>query len=140
MDILELMVEAHKTAVEHGWWETRDCTYCVYGGRAQCDVCLGTGKLSLEASRNVYEALMLMVCELAEAAEFLRDGHPVNEIIYTGEHNDKPDGVLVELADVYIRIADLVFAHGGAETFRRGLVEKLAYNKTRPYRHGGKLA
>jgi NTP pyrophosphatase (non-canonical NTP hydrolase) len=109
--ISELINESYKTAVEKGWWE---------GG----------------AEREVGTALMLMVTELAEAMEEHRNGHGLDEIYH--QPNGKPEGVPVELADVIIRIADLCGHH--KIPLNRALREKLAYNKTREYRHGNKKA
>lgn len=50
-------------------------------------------------------------------------------------HN-KPEGVRSELADVVIRVADMCGLYG--IDLDAAIQEKLAYNKTRPYRHGGK--
>lgn len=48
----------------------------------------------------------------------------------------KPEGMLVELADAVIRIADLVFLLNGQEEFIEALHAKHEYNKTRPFKHG----
>jgi NTP pyrophosphatase (non-canonical NTP hydrolase) len=58
------------------------------------------------------------------AAYYVRDG--------------KPEGVAAEFADVLIRIGD--FCGGFGIDLERAVREKLAYNRTRPHRHGGKLA
>jgi hypothetical protein len=42
------------------------------------------------------------------------------------------------LADALIRIFDLCGAHRW--NLERAVLNKMAFNKTRPYRHGGKLA
>jgi NTP pyrophosphatase (non-canonical NTP hydrolase) len=54
MEISQMQVEVHRTAVEHGWWES---------------------------PRPVGEVLMLMVTELAEAMEAYRSGNPESEKI-----------------------------------------------------------
>lgn len=55
----------------------------------------------------------------------------VNDVVL-----NKPEGVASELADVVIRVADLCGLYGiDLET---ALEEKMAFNDTRPYRHGGK--
>jgi len=75
---------------------------------------------------------MLAVTELAEAMEAHRDGN-------TG--SDKIRGfskVEEELADTVIRILDL--AAGMGFDVDGAVRAKMAYNETRPYRHGGKLA
>jgi len=114
--ISELINESYKTAVEKGWWESN-------------------------AEREVGTALMLMVTELAEAMEEHRSGRSLDEIWHQPEGHPKvgkPEGVPVELADVIIRICDLAGHH--KIPLNRALREKLAYNKTRSYRHGGKKA
>lgn len=49
----------------------------------------------------------------------------------------KPEGVASELADAVIRILDTCEAFG--INLERAIIEKMAYNDTREYRHGGKL-
>jgi len=73
---------------------------------------------------------MLMVSELAEAMEADRHGNPPSDKI--------PGflGIEEELADVIIRILDFAEYHGFdvIEAMR----EKVNYNRTREYKHGGK--
>jgi NTP pyrophosphatase (non-canonical NTP hydrolase) len=82
--------------------------------------------------RQLPEIIALCHSELSEALEEFRAGMPV---IY--EVGNKPEGVVVELADCVIRILDFVEYLG----YDLGVVigEKHEYNKTRPYRHGGKV-
>jgi NTP pyrophosphatase (non-canonical NTP hydrolase) len=83
--------------------------------------------------RSAVENHMLMVSELAEATEAVRKGQP--EIWF---HDDgKPDGELVELADVVIRILDYCEYHDW--DLEGAMALKHAFNQTRPHRHGGKL-
>lgn len=82
---------------------------------------------------SVPERLMLMVSELSEALEEYRNGRPP---VYIGD-NGKPEGLGVELADCVIRILDTCAEQG--IDIGRLIVEKHEYNKTRPYRHGGKV-
>ncbi len=85
-----------------------------------------------EQPRPVGEVLMLMVTELAEAMEAYRDGNPESDKIPGYSKLEE------ELADVIIRVLDFA---GGAELDIEGAVmAKMAYNDTRPYRHGGKRA
>ena len=44
----------------------------------------------------------------------------------------------MELADAIIRIADMCGAYG--LDLEEALTKKMEYNKSRPYRHGGKKA
>lgn len=85
-------------------------------------------------SRNIPEKLCLIHSEVSEALEDFRDGKMQNEITETG----KPEGFPVELADAVIRILDLC-GHLGID-LEKEILRKMAYNKTRPYRHGNKLA
>jgi len=85
-----------------------------------------------DRDRSIGEALMLAVTELAEAMEAYRDGNPTSEKIAAFSTMEE------ELADTIIRILDLAGRSGF--DIEGALREKMAYNETRPYRHGGKRA
>jgi NTP pyrophosphatase (non-canonical NTP hydrolase) len=85
-----------------------------------------------DQDRSIGEVLMLAVTELAEAMEAYRDGNPSSEKI------DGFTKVEEELVDTIIRILDLAGRMGF--DIEGALRAKMAYNETRPYRHGGKLA
>jgi len=84
--------------------------------------------------RNVGEMLMLIVSEVAEAMEIDRAGVDLEHVMTmtTG----KPEGFLVELADVVIRVADLAGRYGGGQNFEDIVLQKMAYNESRPHKHG----
>jgi NTP pyrophosphatase (non-canonical NTP hydrolase) len=84
--------------------------------------------------RNLGEMICLIHCELSEAFEHHREGMPV----YFDGVDGKPDGFSIELADAVIRILDLCESLG--IDLERCIQIKHEYNKTRPYRHGGKKA
>lgn len=76
--------------------------------------------------------LMLIVGEVSEAHEEIRDGHGIHEVYYGPK--GKPEGFAIELADVFIRLMDLVGRH---EIDLAGAIEeKHAYNSDRPFKHG----
>ena len=91
--------------------------------------------LKMGWSRNTEgEGLMLIVTELAEAMEEVRVGRDVTDLYFEG---DKPCGVPSELADVVIRVASYCGFRG--IDLGNAVEVKRAYNKTRSFRHGGKL-
>lgn len=100
--------------------------------------------------------LMLACGELHEALEELRAGRRPDEIYWkhrkTGEifprtasesvrditaSGFKPEGVPIEIADCIIRLGDLCGLLG--IDLQTALKIKAEYNRTRPYRHGGKV-
>lgn len=86
--------------------------------------------------RNIGEALALIHSEVSEALEVWREGKALEEVVLSTD--GKPEGFFVELADVVIRVLDLAQHYNiDMEVI---LNMKAAYNETRAYRHGGKLA
>lgn len=78
--------------------------------------------------------LALVHAEVSEAVEEIRDGRPLNQIYMNGE---KPEGVPSELADIVIRVFD--FCGRYDIDLEAAIKQKMAYNTTRPMRHGGKI-
>ena len=105
-----LAAEAHAIAVEKGWYER---------------------------PRDVPELIALCHSELSEALECWR--HLQDEIDLetpkTFDSEPKPVGFPIELADAIIRIVDMA-AHLGVD-LDAAVKVKMAYNRTRPHRHGG---
>lgn len=66
--------------------------------------------------------------------EEYRKGRQATEV-YPG-NNEKPEGIPIELADAIIRILDYC-GYAGID-IEAAILQKHEYNKTRPYRHGGK--
>ncbi len=86
-----------------------------------------------EESRPFGEIIALIHSELSEALEEYRAGRGNHYIHESG----KPEGIAVELADAVIRIADAAGELG--LDLPAAILAKLKYNRTRPYRHGGKV-
>lgn len=69
-----------------------------------------------------------------EVLEEYRNGRLPTEV-YAG-NNGKPEGIPIELADVIIRVLDYC-GYAGID-IDAAISQKHEYNRTRPYRHGGK--
>jgi NTP pyrophosphatase (non-canonical NTP hydrolase) len=110
--ISEVAVEAHDNAVKHGFWDEEVIKRRTFG-----------------------DSIALIHCELSEAYEEYRKGRAVNEAYY-GEKG-KPEGVPSELADCVIRIFDFCVAN--QIDIEKAILEKMAFNKTRPFRHNKKI-
>jgi len=103
-------------------------------------------------SEDIDRKLLLTVGEVVEAQNELRAGNLPQEIYFHDAkdipgvprptpldrvaHGQKPEGFGIELADVVIRVCTIA-QHFGID-LQQCIEMKHAYNKTRPYRHGGK--
>jgi NTP pyrophosphatase (non-canonical NTP hydrolase) len=110
-----------------------------------------------DVETTLTEKIMLVVTELSEAVESIRrnespiwqkgkvnspltlDQSPIKLMPSSPDwdSNIKPEGVLVELADSVIRVMDICESQGW--DLERAIKIKHSYNKTRSYRHGGKI-
>ena len=109
MSVTDYVQAAYNNAVRHGFWDP--------------------DKQGL--TEDINTKLLLIISELTEAMDELRNGHPYHEVYYNGE---KPEGFGVELADAVIRIFDL--AGGLNLPLEKLLSDKMKYNLGRPCKHG----
>lgn len=122
MTIADLIRESHGTALAKGWWAPKEG----------------------QPERNFPEQIALMHSELSEALEEFRTcGLDRSKFLYYLEtsppgKDKKPEGIAAEFADVLIRIFDTCGRYG--IPLAKALQDKCAYNRTRPFRHGGKQA
>lgn len=121
MTINEMVEQAHANSKAKGWWD--DCVYVGYA----------TKVVNIDrALPLIPQHLMLIVSEAAEALEDYRNGRMSTTIREDG----KPEGFWTEIADIAIRLGDLAGAHG--VDLEHEVKQKMAHNRTRPHRHGGK--
>lgn len=88
-------------------------------------------------SVNIPEKLALIHSEVSEALEDYRSGADVG-VLCVDLETKKPMGFPSELADIVIRVFDL--AGFLSIDLAHVIEQKMEFNKSRPYRHGGKRA
>jgi len=109
IDLNDLAQRINKNARDHGFWSTDN--YPTFGDK-----------------------IALVHSELSESLEEYRD-HKA----WYYEVDGKPEGIGVELADAIIRILDMCeeMAPQGFN-IQQAILNKMSYNETRSFMHGGK--
>jgi len=131
MNLTEFAKEVHENAVNHGWWEQEHSLGEIIA------LCHSELSEALEEYRN-NKPLMYYHCDSHNTRLMCPDKYDGCQY---GENKGcmqrKPEGIAVELADCIIRILDSC----GKENIDIESVIKIKheYNKTRPYKHGGKV-
>ena len=133
LTITDLINDAHQNAKAKGWHDEK---------------------------RSFGELIALCHSELSEALEEYRNGREPTDCYYVcnkcsigpcalnseygadeydceSTPSEKPEGIAIELADVVIRIADMCGLYD--IDLEAAIREKMAYNSTRPLKHGGKV-
>ena len=130
MNLTEFSKEVHQNAVDHGWWE-KEVTFGEVIALCHSELSEALQEyrenMPMEYKRCTFDGNM---CEKDNCAAY-ETGSCDRELAF-----DKPEGVVVELADCILRILDYCGKEG--IDIERILLEKHEYNKSRPYRHGGK--
>lgn len=92
-----------------------------------------------KADVDIHRSLLLIVGELTEAQNELRNGREPQTLYLTRDEvggPSKPEGFPIELADVALRLLNLADDLG--IDLQQAMELKHNYNKTRPAMHGGK--
>ena len=113
LKVKELAKEVHALAINKGWYPVPSPTFP--------------------------ECIAMFHSEISEALQLYRDGYAPEEIRIEPDalcESGKPTGIPIEFADVIIRVFDTCEFYG--IDIEDAIIRKHEYNKTRPWRHGGK--
>ena len=116
-----LCSRSHDVALEKGWWANEETN-----------------------PRSIGDQFANFHAEVSEAWEEYRKYGMDNawfqyyNMSDDGTVNPKPEGLAVELADLLIRVADTCDRYG--IDLAGAIIDKMRYNGTRSFRHGGKKA
>jgi NTP pyrophosphatase (non-canonical NTP hydrolase) len=86
------------------------------------------------STNNINEKLLLVISEICEAQNELRDGRELTEIYQV---EGKPEGFPIEIADAIIRLLDITYSLN--INISDAIELKIKYNNSRPHQHGRKF-
>ena len=128
----ELAKEIHENAVAHGWWEEERKFEEII---ALCHRELSEALIEYQTEeQKFYCYLCMRLGEYTDGADECLKCY--KEGLDNGNLPGMPGGIATEMADCIIRILDWC-GHEGID-IDQIIKIKMEYNKTRPYRHGGK--
>jgi hypothetical protein len=109
---MALAERIHSNAVSHGFWPAE--------------------------GRNFGEMIALIHSEASEALEAHRSGEHPYHLVPQAYGPDKPEGAMVELADVIIRCLDTMYkiAADTGTDIDHCVETKMTFNESRPHKHG----
>ena len=120
MKLNKLAQDIHQTAISKGWWDEE----LVHASACPHII-----------PKSIGDQFTNFHGEISEAWEEYRKGRGMNEVYFV---DGKPEGIPIELADLFIRVLDTCAAYN--IDIESAITQKMEYNMTRSYRHGGKLA
>lgn len=139
--INDLVQKAHQNAKDHGWWDVPKSVGEIIA------LIHSEASEALEEHRNhrkpaeTYYSGKRDVLDLEGNPILTITGYskaPCKEIVDLGMELDiqKPEGIPSEMADIVIRVFDYC-GYAGID-LEKAIAEKMEYNRTRPFKHGGK--
>jgi hypothetical protein len=138
----ELRDEALRIAVEHGFTDA-SIGEDVALFHSEASELLENHREG-DAPTKVWYEEKIRVFNVAGQPVFTDDGKPVMAVVrhreqrtVDGRPTRKPCGIPSELADIVVRIAHFAGKHG--VDLAGAVEEKMAYNATRPFKHGNKV-
>ncbi|MDF2487302.1 MAG: hypothetical protein K0R46_3470 [Herbinix sp.] len=129
LQLSEFVKEVGENAIAHGWWNGQERSF-----GELIALCHSELSEALEEHRNGKQPTdTYYLCKsMPNSDDFIRCNKKCEEC-----KHGKPEGIPSELADVIIRIFDMCHHYG--IDIESMLIEKHEFNKSRPYKHGGKL-
>jgi hypothetical protein len=125
-----LQNEIHETAKAKGWWDKPEWFQFLEGSVLGVMPPHLVEAMEKAAARNQGETIALMHAELSEGLEGVRAGNPPSD------HIPEFSALEEEYADTVIRILDDSEAKG--LRIAEAIIAKMEFNKSRPFKHGGK--